>query len=214
LVLQVLDVLHVAGPAENVHGFAQEMGNRTKALQQTDLLSLALGIVLGLLLGNIPIGLPGSEPFTLGMAGGPLLVALVLGHFGHVGKVAGHVPPATQLFLVRLGLALLLGVAAVNAGGKLTEVLGRYGGAILLITLLVNLTAVAAGLLAGVLCGHNLLQRLAVLCGGLSATPAYEALSAKADSDVVLVIFTTAYIMSMLLMVFAMEVFIAVFHAL
>jgi putative transport protein len=194
-----------------VEKFAHTLGHRTKALQQTDLLSLAVGIALGVLVGSIPIGLRGGTGFSLGMGGGPLVVALLLSYWGRVGRVLGHFPAATQLFLVRLGLALLLAGAAMKAGTGLVSAFSQHGW-----TLVAMVAAVtAAGLCSGVLVctlllRQTLLEAMAIVAGGTNATPAYEALSARADSDLVLAVFTTAYAVAMILMVVAVQVVIAI----
>jgi putative transport protein len=211
VVLQPMDVLQVAGPSANLKAFAHEAGHRARVLHQTDLLSLATGIALGVILGMIPIGLPGSKGFVLGMAGGPMLVALVLSHFGRVGRIIGHFPPATQQFLVRLGLALLLAGASVKAGGALVPVFSQHGAVLVAMSLTIALASLGVGLLVAYgLLGRNLLESLAAIAGGTNATPAYERLAARADSDIVLAIFTTGYAISMILMVLATQLLIVV----
>jgi putative transport protein len=215
VVLQRMDVLQVSGSSHDLERFARVAGNRTKALQQTDMMSLSVGLVAGLILGLIPIGLPGGPTFSLGMAGGPLLVGLLLGHFGHVGRVIGHFPPATQLFLVRLGLSLLLAGASLQGGAALAPVFSEHGLTLLLMTATVTSVATGTGfLVSSLLQRRNLLETLAGLCGGMSSNPAYETLATQADSDLVLLIFTTAYAIAMILMVFAMQLLIVVLRAL
>ena len=210
LTLQPLDVLQVTGLPDDIKAFARAAGHRAKALQQTDMLSLALGIAVGVVLGAIPIGWPGAQ-FRLGMAGGPLVVALVVSHFGRLGWIAGQFPPAVQLFLVKLGLSLLLADASVKAGGELANVFSRHGVTLLLMSTVVSLAPLAAGqLVSARWVRHDLLQTLAVLSGGLNATPAYELLSRKADADEVLVLFTTAYAIAMILTVVATQLLIEV----
>lgn len=210
-VLQHLDVLRVVGAAGDVDQFARAVGHRTKALQQTDLLSLAVGIGVGVVLGTIPIGLRGGSGFMLGMGGGPLVVALVLSYLGRVGWVVGHFPPATQLLLVRLGLALLLAGAAVKAGTGLVSAFSQYGWTLVAMVVVVTAAGLVSGLaVCSLLLKQTLLEALAIVSGGTNATPAYEALSARADSDIVLAIFTTAYATAMILMVLAVQVVIGV----
>lgn len=210
LVLHARDVLHIDGPAAAVNEFAHVAGHRPKELQQTDMLSLAVGVALGLALGSVSIDLPGDWQFNLGLAGGPLVVALLLGHFGHFAGVVGQFPPATQLFLIRLGLSLLLAASSVHAGMAVGTVFGEYGLRLISMTLLITAVATAAGLLAARVAAGGLLQALASLAGAMNATPAHERIASQADSDLVLVIFTTAYIFAMLLMVLTTEILIAV----
>ncbi|HPA42329.1 MAG TPA: TrkA C-terminal domain-containing protein, partial [Candidatus Hydrogenedentes bacterium] len=98
-VLQYGDVLTAIGEPKGLQGFAAFAGHRTRALDETDIISLAVGISLGLLIGMIPLGLPGGRSFSLGAAGGPLMVALVLAHFGSIGGIRGHVPRAARMLM-------------------------------------------------------------------------------------------------------------------
>jgi putative transport protein len=207
-VVQRMDVLQVRGPEEHVRAFAQAAGHHAKALEQTDVLSLATGLVLGVLVGLVPIGF-GPDALRLGLAGGPMLVALVLSHFGRIGGVVGHFPPATQMFLVRFGLALLLSVAAMKAGTEVVAVFSEHGVTIVLMSLTINLAALGTGLLVSyVLLRQNFVETLTVLCGGANATPAYEVLAVKADSDIVLAIYTTAYAVTLILIVIVTQLLI------
>jgi putative transport protein len=214
MVVQRMDVLQVSGPKANLEAFAAAAGNRQKALQETDMLSLSVGLVLGVIVGMIPIGLPGGKGFVLGMAGGPMLVALLLSHFGRVGGIIGHFPPATQLFLVRLGLSLLLAGASVKAGAALVAVFSQQGPIILAMGVAVNAAALTAGLLVSrYVLRRHLLESLAAISGGTNATPAYEVLASQADSRIVLPVFTSSYAISMILMVLTTQVVIAVLQA-
>jgi putative transport protein len=214
LVLQPLDVLQVDGPAACLQEFARAAGHRTRALQQTDMLSLATGIALGVILGTVPLGLPGSKGFVLGMAGGPMVVALLLSHFGRVGGIIGHFPPATQLFLVRLGLSLLLAGASVRAGSSLVAVFSQQGPILLLMSVVVSVVAILAGLLAShYWLRHNVLEMLMLLSGGVNATPAYTLVARKADSDIALALFTASYATAMILTVVVTQVVIAILGA-
>jgi putative transport protein len=210
LVLHARDVLHVDGPQAAIQQFAHVAGHRPKEMQQTDMLSLSVGIGLGLLLGSVTFSLPGNWQFNLGLAGGPLIVALLLGHFGHFAGVVGQFPPATQLFLMRLGLSLLLAASSVHAGAAIGDVFRQHGLILLAMILTIAAAATTVGLLAARLFASNLLQALESLAGALNATPAHERIASQADSDLVLVMFTTAYVFAMLLMVLTTEILIAV----
>ncbi len=108
----------------------------------------------------IPLGLPGGNAITLGMAGGPLFVALLLGHFGRVGRIVGFIPRPTRILLQEFGLVLFLADAGVKGGGPLVKTLGEYGpmlfGIGIVITLLPMLLAYA---LAGKLFSSSIRSR-------------------------------------------------------
>src|SRR5690606_28603694 len=125
--IETNDQLTTVGRAEDLNRFADAVGHRSQGFDETDLLSLALGLTLGIIVGLMPFGLPGTPALTLGMAGGPLFVALILGHFGRVGRVVGHIPRNTRLLLQELGLVFFLADAGVRGGGQLIATVQSYG---------------------------------------------------------------------------------------
>ncbi len=104
------DVLTVVGLPEHIEGFKKVTGHRCTAMNATDMLSLAGGIALGILIGGIRFSLGDGASFSLGMAGGPLVVALVLGHWGRIGPIMGYIPRETRTLLMELGLVLFLAI--------------------------------------------------------------------------------------------------------
>ena len=195
------DVLTVVGEKEHIEAFSAYIGHRSQAFDETDLLSLSLGLTLGIIAGMIPVSLPGSQPITLGLAGGPLFVALLLGHFGRVGRIVGHIPRPTRLLLQEMGLVLFLAEAGVKGGSALVETVQQYGAMLFAVgaavTLLPMLIAYA---LAGKLFKLNPLQALGGICGGMTSTPALGAITAKTDSQIPIVSYATAYPVALIVM--------------
>lgn len=200
-VIEQGDVLTVVGPQERLRDFAQLIGHRSSAMGVTDLLSLSLGLTLGMVVGMVPLGLPGMVPVTLGLAGGPLLTGLVLGHFGRVGGIVGHIPRPTRLLLQDLGLVLFLADAGVKAGGKLVETLQAYGVMLFGMGAVLTLVPLLAGLFLGLKVFRlNRLKVLGAVCGGMTSTPALGAITAKTDSQVPVLGYATAYPVALILM--------------
>jgi putative transport protein len=125
--IEAHDNLTTVGRTEDLKVFVNTIGHRSTAIGSTDRLSLSVGLTLGIVAGLIPIGLPGSTPITLGLAGGPLLVALLLGHFGKIGRIVGHIPRPTRLLLQDLGLVFFLANAGVEGGVSLVATVQQYG---------------------------------------------------------------------------------------
>ncbi|MEM1058832.1 MAG: TrkA C-terminal domain-containing protein [Verrucomicrobiota bacterium] len=195
------DVLQTVGQPEDLEKFAGFIGHRSQADFETDILSFAVGITLGVLLGLLPFG-GGEQPFTLGLAGGPLFVGLVLGHFGRIGRIAGFIPRPTRLLLSELGLVMFLAAAGTRGGGAFVATVEQYG----LVVFAVGAVVTALPLLIAVPLAQwvwrlNLLQALGGVCGGMTSTPALGTITAKTDSQVPVVSYATAYPVALILMI-------------
>jgi putative transport protein len=165
LVVELGDRIRVVAPRERIAAVVRELGGSERAAVTADPLGFSLGLVLGLLLGTVPIPLPGLT-LQLGTAAAPLIVGLVLGRLGHTGPVAWQLPYATNQTLRQLGALLFLAAVGLSSGPDLVAALtsGRglrlFGLGLLLTTVTaVALVAVARGLglgaarLAGTLAG-------------------------------------------------------------
>ncbi len=115
-VLELGDRVRVVAPAEDLERVSKYFGDSIRALSETDFLSLSLGIVLGVLLGMIPLPLPNGMTFRLGFAGGPLIMALILGRLERTGPVTWGLPFEANLVLRQLGLVFFLAGVGTRAG--------------------------------------------------------------------------------------------------
>jgi putative transport protein len=195
------DILLTVGPPALLDAFASHIGHRTRAFDETDLLSLALGIALGIALGMAPFGLPGSEPITLGMAGGPLVVALILGHFGRVGGIVGYIPRPTRLALQELGLVFFLADAGMEGGRHMVSTLSAFGPSVVGVGMATTVVPLGvAWVVARHGYGLDMLQSLGGICGGMTSTPALGVLSSVTDSNVPAVSYAAAYPVALILM--------------
>jgi len=203
------DALSVVGEPEKIERFLEFAGHRTRALHESDLLSLGVGLTAGVVLGMVKIDL-GNKGFSLGIAGGPLLVGLILGHFGRIGPIAGRLPRAAQMLLMEAGLILFLASAGTEAGGTLVPVLREHGLRI----------SAAGGLVAflPLLTGYwvarhvlklNLLQIVGGLCGGMTSTPGLGIITSKTDSDIPVVSYAAAYPVALILVTVFAQVVVA-----
>lgn len=207
--IEVNDQLTSVGRSDNLKLFAKAVGHRSSAIDTTDLLSLSAGLTLGIIVGLIPIGLPGSTPITLGLAGGPLLVALLLGHFGRVGRIVGHIPHPTRLLLQELGLVFFLANAGIHGGGSLAATAQEYGPMLFGLGIMVSvIPLMIAWPLARKLFKLDPLQALGGICGGMTSTPALGAITAKSDSQVPVVSYVSAYPVALIIMILVAKVLI------
>jgi len=208
--IEEADCLTVVGDVEALERFSKVAGHRTKALHETDLMSLSIGILLGVVVGMIPFGLPGSKPITLGLSGGPLLVALILGHYGRVGKIVGRIPFAAQYLMRELGLIFFLAHAGVRAGGSFVAIVQQYGVILFVFGGIVTLLPLVSGyFVATFLLKLNLPQTLGGLCGGMTSTPGLGTITAKTDSEVPVISYASAYPIALVVIIILVQILIS-----
>jgi len=209
-VVQYGDALNVVGEPESLERFAQVAGHRARTFDETDLISLGIGIIAGIVLGMVELKL-GDSSIRLGMAGGPLFVGLVLGHFGQLGRVVGHLPRASRLLLMEIGLVLFLTDAGMSAGGQVLDVVKEHGLALCLAAAVVALAPMSFGyLLARYWLKMNLLQVIGGVCGGMTSTPALGTITSKVDSEIPVISYAAAYPVALILLTVVAQFFVSV----
>lgn len=207
--LEYADQVTVVGSGEALAAFSQFVGHREKALQETDLYSLAGGVLLGIFVGLIPLSLPGTKPIHLGLAGGTLVVALLLGHFGRIGRLVGRVPVAAQQVLREVGLLLFLAEAGVDAGGQFVEIVQQYGLVLFAVAIVTTVLPLMIGYtIARVIIRIPALETLGGLCGAMTSTPALGVMANTVDSTVPMVSYATAYPVALVLKIAAIQLLV------
>lgn len=201
-VIERHDHLTCVGRVDDLKNFSIAVGHRSSAIDATCLLSLSAGLTFGIILGMLPFGLPGGPPITLGLAGGPLFVALILGHFGKVGPVVGFIPRPTRMLLQELGLVFFLANAGVRGGGALASTLQEHGFTLFALGVCVSaLPLIVAWPIATRFLKMNPLQALGGICGGMTSTPALGAITSKTDSQVPVISYVSAYPVALIFMI-------------
>ena len=209
-ILEYGDLLTVVGTPDDLHNFAKFAGNKHKILHSTDIISLAVGISLGVILGKIPIQLPGLKAFSLGMAGGPLFVALIMGYFKKIGNLTTRIPMASKVLLMDIGLLFFLANAGIKAGGKIMPVLEQHGISLLFTGAAITLIPMIVTFFIAIkFFKMNILEALGGICGGMTSTPALGAISAKVDSEVPVTSYATAYPVALILMTIAVQILVS-----
>jgi putative transport protein len=194
------DALTVVGEPENIEKFSGFAGHRERTFYETDLISVGVGIIAGIILGLVSFDL-GGKSFALGMSGGPLFVALILGHFRKIGPVKGHMPQASQMLLMEFGLVFFLAEAGVQAGHTIVSVIQQYGVELCYAASAVVLAPTIAGYLLGRFgLRMNLLQIIGGVSGGMTSTPGLGVITSKTDSDIPVVSYAAAYPVALILM--------------
>lgn len=208
------DVLTIVGASDKLAKFRELVGHRSNALDETDLLSLGFGLAAGIILGCLQFSLPGGNSVSLGIAGGPLIMALILGHFGKMGPVVGYIPRPTRLLLQDLGLVFFLAGAGVAGGADLAKTVMEYGPTVFLMGALITIAPLIIGYFFAMKVFHlNILECLGGICGGMTSTPALGAITSKTDSQAPVVSYATAYPIALILMTIFAKVVIEVIHS-
>lgn len=172
-VLELGDRVRVVAPREQMKALSELFGDSYKHLSEINLLSFGLGVSLGLLVGLVPIPLPGGIVLKLGLAGGPLVVGLILGALRRTGPVLWTLPYGANLTLRQVGLILLLGGIGVNSGRTFVETLGQGGGVqLFLMGAAVSVATAAVALVIGYKVFKMPFAVLTGLVAGLHTQPA------------------------------------------
>lgn len=200
-VLQQTDIVTAVGLPENIEQFMSRAGHRKRVLHETDLIAAAVGIGAGLLLGMMPISLTGGKGFSLGPAGGPLIMGLIMSHFGKIGRIRGYIPPAARLMMMNLGLVFFLSKAGISAGAKLLDILASHGGVLIVMAIAVTLIPMFIGyIFARRVQKLDILRALGGITGGMTSTPGLGALTDAVDSETPAVSYASAYPVALILM--------------
>jgi putative transport protein len=193
------DKLVVACNKENMKQVHKLFGNDDKVLSDTDILPIAFGIVLGVLLGA----------FTpLGLTGGVLTVALILSKIGKTGPILWTMSSSANVLLREIGLIFFLAVVGTNAGATLIDTYNLYGYKLFLIGgLLTLIPMIVALLVAKLLFKTNALTLLGALAGGMTSTPGLAAITPMTKKNAPQIAYATTYPIAMVLVVIVMKVF-------
>lgn len=198
-VIEFADALMVVGESQNLDRFEEFAGHRPASLHETDLMSLGVGVALGIVLGLIRIQFAG-ETIRLGLAGGPLLAGLLLGHFGRIGPAVGHFPRASRMLMTDGGLALFLADAGVRAGAGLLPVLQSQGLRMCAAAVVIAIVPLLTGFAIARFRLHmTLFATLGGICGGMTSTPGLAVITGKTDSNAPVVTYVAAYPVALVL---------------
>ena len=216
--LQFGDILNLVGRQEAIDAVAAELGNAQQKLQQVQMLPVFIGIGLGVLLGSIPLFIPGfPAALKLGRAGGPLIMALILGRIGSIGKLYWFMPPSANLALRELGIVLFLAVVGLKSGGDFVATLTQ-GDGLSWIAYGIFITAIpllTVGILARMLAKMNYLTLCGMLAGSMTDPPALAfANNLHATSGAAALSYATVYPLVMFLRIITPQLLAVLFWGL
>jgi len=194
LKLRYGDRLLISSSKGNVTALSNLFGDSMKEVETTSFLPVALGCVVGLLLGAIEVPLPGGSSFSLGITGGVLIAALVLSRIGKTGPIIWNLPVIGNQILRQFGLLLFLTPVGLAAGSKIGPTINEYGfnlfGIGAVITLIPMIVVVIVGRLFFKV---NFLSLLGALTGGMTSTPGLSAVDSMTSTEGPQVAYATVY---------------------
>lgn len=207
--IQFGDALTAIGEPIGLEKFVTYAGHRERTLDETDLISLSAGLVLGILAGQLQISFAGKS-LALGLAGGPLLIGLMLGHFGRVGPVVARMPRAARLLLSEIGLVLFLTQAGTKAGGQFVSVIQAHGVALPLAAIVMVSVPLLVGLIASrFVFRFGPLEAAGGICGAMTSTPGLGAVTSGVDSSLPATSYAAVYPLALVLITLLAPILIA-----
>ena len=208
--LQVGDRLTVVGPEDAVDRFANKLGNQKNRLDKPNLLTIFFGILVGIIFGSLPFSIPGmSMPVKLGLAGGPLVVAILVGRFGFKLKLVAYTTNSASMMIRDIGLVLFLASVGIKAGGNFVETVMNGGLMYVLYGFLITtIPLIIMGIFARIYYKENYFLMMGILAGATTDPPALAYSTATANNDIPSIGYSTVYPLSMFLRIITAQLII------
>lgn len=203
--LQFGDKLVIASSKANMEIVANVFGNDQKRLSDTDILPIALGIILGVLVGKINITL-GTFSFSLGLTGGVLIVALVLSRIGKTGPILWTMTGAANQLLRQFGLILFLAAVGTDAGAEIIETFNKYGIQLFLFGGIITILPMfIAAFIGRWVFKMNVLSLFGAITGSMTSTPGLAAADSMTESNAHSIAYATVYPVAMVLLIVVVQ---------
>lgn len=212
--LELGDKITVVGDENSMENVIKELGNSLKRLDEPNLIAIFIGIFFGVLLGSIPLNIPGIvRPVSLGLAGGPLIIAILISKYGYKFSLISYTTPSANLMLRELGIVLFLASVGLRSGERFIPSLVSgegfiwmgYGAVITLIPVIIT------GFYARLKMKKNYLELCGLLAGSMTDPPALAYSNSLADSDAPAVAYASVYPLVMFLRIFVAQVLVLTF---
>ena len=214
LVLQVGDRVVVVGTPEAIKRVEDMLGNTLKRLDEPHIITIFVGIFLGIIFGSIPVFVPGMPmPVKLGLAGGPLVVAILLGRFGFKLKLITYTTQSANLMLREIGITLFLASVGLASGGKFVETVVSGNGLIWVLCgfIITTLPLLLVGFVGRKFMKLNYFTLMGLLSGSMTDPPALAYSNATSGNDAPAIAYSTVYPLTMFLRVILAQILILAF---
>lgn len=208
---QVGDKLLVVGPESNVNRVAEMMGNTARHLNVPNIATIFIGIVMGIVFGSMPIAIPGMPvPMKLGIAGGPLIIAILIGRFGYKIKLVTYTTTSANMMLREIGLVLFLASVGIKAGTGFWDTVIQGEGLKYVYTgfLITVIPILIVGTIARMKFHLNYFTIMGMLAGSYTDPPALAYANSVCSREAPAVGYSTVYPLTMFLRIFTAQIII------
>ena len=208
---QVGDKILVVGPTDNVNRIADLMGNSVKRLDTPNIATIFIGIIIGILFGSIPFAIPGMPvPLKLGIAGGPLIIAILIGRFGHRMKLNTYTTTSANMMLREMGLVLFLASVGVKAGAHFWDTVVEGDGLMYVFTgfLITIIPILIIGTIARLKFKFNYFTIMGMLAGTCTDPPALAYANSICSREAPAIGYSIVYPLSMFLRIFTAQLIV------
>ena len=208
------DKILVVGPEENVNRVAEIMGNSVKRLDAPNIATIFVGIMVGIIFGSLPFAIPGMPvPLKLGIAGGPLIIAILIGRFGYRMKLVTYTTTSANMMLREIGLVLFLASVGIKAGAGFWETVAQGDGIKYVYTgfLITIIPILIIGTIARLKYKFNYFTIMGMIAGTYTDPPALAYANASCSKEAPAVGYSTVYPLSMFLRIFSAQIVVLFF---
>ncbi|MBQ6378172.1 MAG: putative transporter [Prevotella sp.] len=214
LPLQVGDKIMVVGPEDAVDRVANQMGNSTRRLNAPNIATIFVGIFLGLILGSLPFAIPGMPvPVKLGLAGGPLIIAILIGRYGYKIHLVTYTTTSANMMLREIGLVLFLASVGIKAGAGFFETVIEGDGLLYVLTgfLITVIPILIVGPIARIRYKFNYFTIAGMVAGTYTDPPALAYANSICSKEAPALGYSTVYPLSMFLRIFTAQIIVLFF---
>jgi len=209
--LEMGDGIRVVGEKSAVDAFVQRAQGSPRRAGETSMTAYLFGLLIGVLIGLIPVPFGQGVTVKLGMAGGVFVTSLLIGHFGRIGPLRLYVPPAAKNLTRELGLMLFLAGAGTSAGATLLNVIKGQGWILLLVGASITLFSALAGLVVMIkIYKLNLLSAMGALTAGMTNPPALASANNQTETDLPSIAYASTYPVALIFKILLAQVLVEV----
>ena len=214
LPLQVGDRIMVVGPEDAVDRVANKMGNSIRRLDAPNIATIFVGIILGIIFGSLPIAFPGMPvPMKLGIAGGPLIIAILIGRYGYKIHLVTYTTTSANMMLREIGLVLFLASVGIKAGAGFFETVVQGDGLLYVLTgfFITVIPILIVGPIARLRYKFNYFTIMGMLAGTYTDPPALAFANSICSKEAPAIGYSTVYPLSMFLRIFTAQIVVLFF---
>ncbi len=214
LPLQVGDRIMVVGPEDAVDRVAAKMGNSVKRLDTPNIATIFVGIIIGILFGSLPIAIPGMPvPVKLGIAGGPLIIAILIGRYGYKIKLVTYTTTSANMMLREIGLVLFLASVGIKAGASFFSTVVEGDGLLYVLTgfIITVVPILIVGTIARMHFKFNYFTIMGMIAGTYTDPPALAYANSVCSKEAPALGYSTVYPLSMFLRIFTAQIVVLFF---